>query len=1308
MPVTYSFTTALTIPTSDLFDCLDLGGAYMPGLLSISDISATRGTPWSSFDGFDDFVMYSDDGVLNRLMMQFPLAEKHTFETTFKPSQLSHDLSDLDKYRFFIGTYDRQENASGVLLSNNGIALVAYFDSSALILPGSQNIFTEGEDYYTLRLVVNGDTNLMHLYVTKTDDLLTTGHILRYTSASPESILGEIDSVRIEIIGQGARTVRGKFDTFRISCTQALIPNQRPIADAGSDQTANVGSAIVHDGRNSYDPEGAALTYDWKLKDAPDGSRFKSLGTGGSTIDDGDTDSFTYVFNGGADAFSVENMPLLQPGDHLMVGDIYYEVGGVTAPPSPSDPWEYSASAGRYIRRSGVWDDDLLFITTDTLPDNLSDAPYEVYHSDAYFTDRELPFPSAIPDKPGIYMVGLIVNDGALNSFESESILNVASTSVVLGCIPDVSWIWNYLSDFWNLLEDREVVETVWSGFAQACAAQLLTAWQIDYNKSLLDIQRVLQRRWLDYSSLLEETASDDALIRILRGPILSGDLQSGVNVNGKTLQLALDADNVQTMTFVGTDPLSATQIAAQINQEFGFVGSTDPLAKVWSTVRSGITPLTGAALFSTTNTLNGETVQFTVNDDVKTVTFSGADPISITTVIDHFNDTAGFSVAYESDAAGHQATGGGYLSFKITNGTFQLLDVGTADDNGWIDLGYGSRVGDPEYLALEYPTLLRVRPGGTANPVLGLSTTDYVQNDLQGTAGAMVTKTNPSPPPALLEFPNAFEAADPPILNFDREGVGSSDLLVVDDLGYRVQKVALDKATGLEIRGLTLKDSLPDTASTSWLVPSVVMSSTHNFMTNLVVAGDLARFDVKDVSTGYVTEILCTIVGVQQDRVGFDPKPLLELYAGVPSSYTTEFLGVKRNTYIPVDDLVVEIPRLQEVIKNPTTKLDQNIDFYVEKITVGDSTVNAIRFKSGTFGVMDPPPDEFWAETTYLDNRPVIEANFGRLVNFRVEDLETRSDDLDYLSAVRGLWWSYFGGPALSKVKTGVQILLGLPFSEVAGTIEDVESNFSATEGRITIRDEENADIIRTYFYPLDAGLAINDETGVVWAEGDSISQFAPLSGGVEVRDFVQTPLWMQKYVAQGHFLEVEKFFRYLIRADVDTFSMANLIFAIDFAKKIKPHYTQDLFILLKNLEPTEVDVQDEFDLVVHLSLFDTFCPAEPGSYRWDDSDESGNWNHVYDDPAPPPFLYDTHRLCPEEYLWVHISYDHPGGAGWFFDTIWAYDDGDRDGDTISDDRLPLTGPDHLLPAPYGPPVGVINYDDTVTAGTYHREREL
>lgn len=1205
MPVTYSFVTTLDAPVGTEFDCFDCGEGCMPNILLLSEVTPSRGVPHFTIDGNNDLVVYSDDNILSSLVFDLALGQDHTFETTFKPSSLPEDLSQLDKYRIFIGTYDKQDNASGILISRTGIALIAVFGTSALILPGSQDLFVEGDDYYTLRLVVEGTANLLHVYITKTDELYTTGHILRYTSAAPVPPEGiTSDSIRVEVLGQTSKTITGKFSTFRAACNTALIPNRRPIADPGADQTSNIGSAVTHDGRNSHDPEGVPLTYDWALKDAPDGSRFKSTGTGGSTVDDGDADGFTQIFNGGTDAFSEDNMPLLQPGDHLMVGSVLYQVD--------TDRWVLDTATGRYSRNEGVtWDDDEIVITEETLPDNISDAGWDVYHSDTYFSDRYGSFPSAIPDQAGIYRAQLIVNDGELDSFAAESILNVSQVSTALGCIPDVGWVWNSLSDFWNLLEDREVVESVWSGFAQACAAQLLTAWQVDYNKGLIDIQRVFQRRWLSYSTRLDQDDFDGASIKVIRGPIFSDDIAGGANVTDKTLQLVMDDGNVEEITFPNTsftDPVPASAIAGRINSVTGFSSAVVPLAS--------------------------------------TVT-----------------------------------------------------------------------VGAEEYLKLEYATLLQIRPNGTANVELGFSTSSYEQNDLAGLSGGIIAagKTRAF---TTIDVSTPAGPHDPPVLDFSSEGIEADDLLMWGGDGYRVQKVTTDAATST-LRGLSMKDALPDSGvaspppypdSKSWSLPSFVVSEEIDFEEEQVTAGDLVRFELKHLTTEEFSTVLCEIIVVRSHHVGFDPAPLLRAYQGMPTDYRTYFLGVQRINNVPVDDLVVEIPRLQEIIKDPPSTLEENTDYL---INTDASDRNAIRFRDGTFGLLDPPPDLFWAEVTYLDNRPSIEANFGRLVNFKVEDLDTRTDDLDYLSAVRGLWWAYFGGPALQKVKIGTQILLGLPFSEAEGVIQSIEQNFSATEGRIVVQDVADENITRTYFYPLAAGLAVNEATEQYIEEGETLEQFAPLSGGVEVEDWVSAARWMAKYVSQGKFHELNKYFRFLVRADVDTFNLANLVFAVDFVKKIKPNYTYPLFVLLKNLPPSEVDVVDNVELIVRLSLFDTFCPDEPGSYRWDDSDESGNWNHAYDETKPPPrFLFDTHRLCPGEYSWVHISYIHPGGAGWFFDTIWAYDDGG------GADLLPLSGPDHLAPSPYGPLVGTIYWDagsaavpplgTAVIAGTYHRERVL
>jgi len=1204
MPVTYSFITTLSLPLDPAWDCLYVTEGSMPNILLFPEVHASRGAPWFSIDGNSDLVIISDDGVESTLTIDLPLSSTFTFETTFKMSELPPDLTQLDKHKFFVGVYDKQDNAGGVLLSRSGLAMVAAFGTSALVLPGSQNLFEEGDDYYTMRFVVRGDIDRFDLYLTKTADLLLTGHQLRYTSAAPVSPSGSLDELRIEILGQASDNTVGKFSRLYCSCTTALIPNQRPIADPGADQAANIGSAVTHDGRNSYDPEGLPLTYDWALTDAPDGSRFKLSGSGGSTIDDGDADGFTTIFDGGTDVFSSENAPLLQPGDHLLVGGVLYQVS--------TDRWVLNPSTGRYTRDyPGTWNNDELVITEDVLPDNLTGEAWSVLHSDTYFSDRLQPYPSGIPDIGGLYGVRLVVNDGELDSLPAEALLNVTQTSVPLGCVPSVSWLWNILSDFWNLVEDREKVQTAWSGFAQAAAAQLLSAWQVDYNKSLKDIQRVFQRRWLSYDTILTEPDSDTATVRIVRGRIFTQDLAAGVVfVSGTNdqLQVVLDAGNVETVTFpVGL--LTAAQIAVQINTQLGFSASPTPLASV------------------------------------------------------------------------------------VTRGA-------------------------EEYVALNYSMLLRIRPNGSANTDLGFSTTDYTSNDLQGGAGAAVSASKL----------RAFEAASPVAVDFDFEGVGSSDLLVFNGIGYKIQKTALDALSGLEKRGLSLYQDLPDTSSHPWLIPSVVLSSELDFESELVLPGDLAIFEVRDLASlsgDATTEVLCEVVGVSAGRVGFNPQPLLEKYNGYPSNFRTTFVGVKHTQAIPVDDLVAEIPRLQEIIRNPQVTFEQNADYLIDK-TLGK---NAIQFRAGTFSLGDPPPDTFWAEITYFDNRPIIEANFGRMVNFKVEDLETRTDDLDYLSAVRGLWWSYFGGPSLDKVRTGSQILLGLPFAEEKGVIQSIEANFSATEGRIVIQDVADATITRTYFYPLTAGLAVDARTGLTIAEGDTVEQFAPLSGGIEVRDYIQSAAWLAKYVSMGKYGELDKYFKFLVRGDVDTFNITNMIFAIDFVKKIKPHYTYPIFVVLKRLDPVEVDVDDSALINAKLKLSDTFCSEEPGSYRFDDTNEGRpgppgshatvqpgvqglptNWIHQYDagPVGPTAFLYDLHRLCPDITLWAHIAYIHPGGAGWFYDTIWAYDDGDTDGDTISDDRLPLSGPDSSPPAPYGPLVGVITFDAVVTAGTYHRERDL
>jgi len=523
-------------------------------------------------------------------------------------------------------------------------------------------------------------------------------------------------------------------------------------------------------------------------------------------------------------------------------------------------------------------------------------------------------------------------------------------------------------------------------------------------------------------------------------------------------------------------------------------------------------------------------------------------------------------------------------------------------------------------------------------------------------------------------------------------------------------------------------------------------------------------------------------------NTIGFDPSPLLLLLDGHPDNFTCVFSGIRRVNNIPVDSLVVEIPRLQEVIKNPASYLTGNKDYIITQI----NGQNTIQFAPGTYSVGDPPPDTLWAEITYLDNRPTIESNFGTLVDFTAAEAAAVSNDLNfYLSAVRGLWFAYFGGPSVENVRIGIQILLGLPFSEEAAIVQSIDPHFTAKQGRIFLQDQSNPAIVRGYFYPTigNLGLASRAAAGVSYVGkritlstapvmgwdpgdvitgqsskatalvvsrisntvyyidpiestfvlgetigvtgtsiklatqdlfhpilsdvtiendptpitvGDRINQFAPLSTGVEVLDWLNDTKWGIPY--RSVFSEVEKFFRFAIRANVDAFDLANFKFAIDFMLKFKPHYTYLTFIFLKNVYPDTIDVLDKLTTVVRKLIVSTPDTRNIGAYRYDDDVAGEAFNpphsslctdgeclHQFD--VPTYFGFDRPLLFPDTQMSVLASDTLSGTPR--FDSIWAYDDG---GDT---DILPLSGPAPTPPPPpYGPLVGLLEFDMGLPGG--------
>jgi hypothetical protein len=308
-------------------------------------------------------------------------------------------------------------------------------------------------------------------------------------------------------------------------------------------------------------------------------------------------------------------------------------------------------------------------------------------------------------------------------------------------------------------------------------------------------------------------------------------------------------------------------------------------------------------------------------------------------------------------------------------------------------------------------------------------------------------------------------------------------------------------------------------------------------------------------------------------------------------------------------------------------------MDFYIEKFRGQnsirfDTRVWATQQANGAFTADIYTPPTLWAEVTYLDNRPTIEANFGIPVNFALDDLAQLPKTVDYLSAVQGLWYAYFQGPRVGLLRAGAQILLGLPFAEAAGKIVELRTDFSPNTGRMLIQDLAATGTVRSYRFPVGLKIDTNPATGKPYALGDTVEQFAPLVAGVELVDYVSDQTWLSTYAAEGEASALQRFFRFLVRVDYGAFHLAACMFARDFILKVKPSYTYPIFAVLFKADDTSIDITDSVEVIAHFSVFDTPCTANVAC-MWDQPEDGHQSCPLATDPRPQRSLWKNYYDC-------------------------------------------------------------------------------
>jgi hypothetical protein len=1135
-PTVYSMTSPEPPDGFNIFCYVD-SDADLGGILADPAVDVTNAPAFSIDAVTNDLVVSSGGSAPNTddalLLVGASVPATWTLQVVARVDALPVDFSDLIHQHFYIGAVDQVGAAAGLFVSSVGAAYAPrislngdgdlVLDGPFQPIPGTSGLFHDGVSY-TFRIAADTVTGTVYIFATETDQVQVIGH--RLIAVMPNGV-GDASAPEGAMLSVRGTALRGVSVAVAQLCLGAglVMPNVPPKADAGRDQAIRACTVGILDGSASFDPDGGSLTYNWRVVDVPLTSAFAVEGN----------DGFTAVMSpatGFSDKFYSAALGSAATVDAVVTGDVLVVQGKA---------WTVASTGvdglGYFVQFAAA-----------VVADNLVNAPFKLVRN-RLLSDADTVSPTFLPDVAGIYRFELRVFDGQYLSESSAMVVNVLANQVPRGCIPDLGFVWGYLSDFWNLVEGRERIQVFWEGLAQVTASELLNLWQTDYSKSLRDVQRQFQRRWLHYDLKLPEPLPELTTLRQVRGGVRSTAISSS-GVFG-----------VQGTKVVVTSPVHAPVVID----------------------------------FALANPYFAEEIRRFL-----AVKLLGVD--------------ARYAVTLLTDALG-------VLSVRITA---------------------------PFYFEMAEGTTLPFFSVGQSN------------RSPRGVLGVRLT-------PRVFRVEFSLVGLD----------IQENDVLVIGEDGYLVSRVVDDPTDGERFQRIVVQSDLPVITSDQWYVSGHVSSKLLNFYDGQVSQDDVVVLELHNLTDGSIDLVRTSAIGACAEMVTRLAIDLDVLDAALSDpAYALYLAFVTRRTRLPVGELVVGVPFLQQNIqeKDDSVVLRENVDFKLVK----SRGANSLRFMSGRVGdagdVWDGqlPPARLWAETTFLDNRPTIEANFGIPAELTVEQLTDIGTDTDYLSAVRGLWYTLINGPTMFNLRAGTQILLGLPFAEEAGTIIELRTDYSQAQGRILVQDKANTAIVRSYTFPKILKLEKSPVTGVPYTVGDEVEQFAPMVEGTEVLDYLKDPAWFQGILNQGSFFEVEKFHKFIVRVDSAAFNLSALLFVQSFIRRVKPTYTKPLFIVRYKIGDTEVSVSDEVRFHGRLILNDGACfPNFNLSQSFDDYRAAGGgvrnqFDRAADPAIPAPTFptptgpitwgFDKKYLCPEDEVAISYCVSHAGGVV-TFDEGFAFD---------------------------------------------------
>jgi len=539
-----------------------------------------------------------------------------------------------------------------------------------------------------------------------------------------------------------------------------------------------------------------------------------------------------------------------------------------------------------------------------------------------------------VPDLIGQYTIGLVVrtpyrtSDQVTAVFEATSVL----LPLTLRTTPNGQILFKVVSSFWKMVERNAVFSTVWSGYMQSTANDLLRAFQVDYGKSIDTIQELLQRRWIAYAPALE---LDSSLCTGVFGYHQGGT--QAFTESGISAAMGVIISDREVVLLDGTPTLGAVGSVLTVYTSAGSPGNTG------SYTINRLNSDSSGYLISPTSPFPAPTDDCLVAAYATLVTFAGNDEVyDATLALDY--TTLGVEVGdvlrIESgaDAGYYTITGVGVADGLLNNRTLRLDRAPTKTG--------ASRT---------YSVFNTVRIAAAKTPAAATGTVFLPASEADLTLFAAKTMTGggtlTNAYEIVVEPRHVFEAMigeriyitsgssssgrSYTITGLNTAGTGyrvgaplaataypaeisyrltstadiADRLLILEDEAYEIVSAEYDSGTDPEDGGrgevwiVTLGSETAPTGreGMSWRIAAAISTTEHEDLEELgVTAGDLLVLEVVREDTKFVGELPCYVLGAAGNKVAFDFGAALT-EPGTPGSLSdAEILSLATDLKVP------------------------------------------------------------------------------------------------------------------------------------------------------------------------------------------------------------------------------------------------------------------------------------------------------------------------------------------------------------------------------------------------------------------------